>query len=44
MLPPNFDRIPISKLQIDKLRAAGIEYDAETGQRVDALVNFEDDY
>lgn len=39
MLPRNFERIPISKLQIDRLRADGIEYDPETGMRVDAVVD-----
>ncbi|KAL2042980.1 hypothetical protein N7G274_004038 [Stereocaulon virgatum] len=39
ILPPNFDRIPLSKPHIDRLRGVGIQYDPETGQRVDAFVD-----
>ncbi|KAK4691784.1 hypothetical protein P7C71_g5292, partial [Lecanoromycetidae sp. Uapishka_2] len=38
-LPENFDRIPINKLQIDRLKSENIAYDPETGQREDALVD-----
>lgn len=43
MLPMNFDRIPISKIQMDTLTGLGIQYDSETGQRVDAFVQIEDE-
>ncbi len=42
MLPKNFELIAISKLQIDRLRAVGIVFDPETGQREDALVENQD--
>lgn len=35
----NFDRIPLSKPQIERLRDGGIQYDPETGARVDAVVD-----
>lgn len=38
MLPQNFERIPLSQLQIKRLRDGGVEYDPETGTRVDAEV------
>ncbi|KAF6236988.1 hypothetical protein HO173_004867 [Letharia columbiana] len=38
VLPQNFERIPLSQLQIKRLRDGGIEYDPETGTRVDAEV------
>ena len=38
VLPPNFERIALSQLQIRRLRDGGIEYDPETGTRVDAEV------
>lgn len=37
-LPRNFEKISISKLQIDQLRKRNIEYDPETGKRTDADV------
>lgn len=39
VLPMNFDRIPLSKPQIERLRGGGIQYDPETGARVDAVVD-----
>ena len=35
-MPENFECIRLSKLQIDRLRDVNIEYDVETGLRVDA--------
>ena len=36
-LPRNFDRIPISRLQIEKLNELQIEYDTEIGHRHDGV-------
>ena len=41
ILPTNFEHIPISKIQMDRLKADGIDYDPELGQRVDAEVDQE---
>lgn len=30
-LPLNFENIPLSKIQVDKLQAIGIDYDPDTG-------------
>lgn len=38
VLPQNFERISLSQLQIKRLRDGGVEYDPETGTRVDAEV------
>lgn len=43
MLPKNFEKIPISKLQQDKLAALGIEYNPRTGQRRDAISPSDDE-
>jgi hypothetical protein len=43
MLPVNFDRIPISKIQMDILTGLGIQYDQETGRRVDGFVVSDDE-
>jgi len=43
MLPVNFERVPISKIQIDTLTSLSIQYDHETGRRVDAFVDIDDD-
>ena len=38
VLPQNFERIPLSQLQIKRLSDGGIEYDPQTGTRVDAEI------
>lgn len=43
MLPPNFDKVSISKKEIERLRAMRIEYDKENGRRADAIGNSTDD-
>ena len=32
-MPKNFDRIPLSRLQIEKLRGMGVSYNERTGMR-----------
>ena len=32
-MPINFERIPLSKLQVEKLRGLGIPYNEATGRR-----------
>lgn len=39
----NFEAIAISNLQIEKLHQMGIEYDKDTGHRVDGIFNDEED-
>ncbi len=43
MLPKNFARIPMSKIHTDTLTGLGIQYDHETGRRVDAFVEDDDE-
>ena len=38
----NFDRIPISKIQVARLKEVGIDYDPETGCRVDGIHDDDD--
>lgn len=32
-MPTNFERIPLSKLQVERLRGLGISYNEATGRR-----------
>lgn len=43
MLPPNFDKVSISKKEIERLRAMRIEYDKENGRRADAITDDDDE-
>ncbi|KAL9127662.1 MAG: hypothetical protein Q9217_003509 [Psora testacea] len=42
-LPKNFEHIPLSKPLVDRLESIGIEYDKETGHRVDGIFEGRDD-
>ena len=42
MLPKNFQNIPLSKLQVDRLKAVNIAYDPETGLREDGEIMDDD--
>ncbi|KAG8534113.1 uncharacterized protein KY384_000957 [Bacidia gigantensis] len=43
VLPPNFQLVPISKLQVEKLAGLGIIYDPTTGHRQDGIFQQVDD-
>lgn len=43
ILPANFDRIPLSRIQIDKLRGLGVLYNERTGRRGYAVDEGEDE-
>lgn len=38
-LPLNFENIPLSKLQVDKLQAIGVNYDPDTGYLAEVVVD-----
>lgn len=38
-LPLNFENIPLSKLQVDKLQAIGVDYDPDTGYLAEVVVD-----
>lgn len=38
-LPLNFENIPLSKLQVDRLQAIGVNYDPDTGYLAEVVVD-----